>query len=247
VSVARVPAAVDQDRLIARLQQLPRGELLALYDAAAEATECAAAMAQNGTNPVTEVLAGAKRVEEWAHFPPGDVIDAGTHSLFYYHSHAAEERVAGEHGHFHTFVRAKEIDAAVTPAPRQDAGDGGAAAHLVGISTEASGRLMRLFTTNRWVTGETWHDAEAVIGMLDHFDITTPAPSRELNRWVSATVRMFRPQIVDLVRARDAAVAAFARTHPQSDVYENRDLMVTSEATVDFLGQIHAIETTLAA
>ncbi len=50
-------------------------ELLAMYDAAAEVIECAAALADRGKNPVTEVLAGADPVEEWAHFPPGDVID----------------------------------------------------------------------------------------------------------------------------------------------------------------------------
>lgn len=244
-----MPPAADQSRLIVQLRQFPRRELLALYDAAAEATECAAAMAQSGTNPVTEVLSGAGVVEEWAHFPAGDVVDAGTHSLFYYHSHAAEERVAGEHGHFHTFVRPKEIDPAFEPAPLKDASDSDAAAvtHLVGISTDASGRLIRLFTTNRWVTGEVWYDAEAAVDLLDHFDITTQAPSPQLNRWVTAAVRMFRPQIANLIRARDAAVTAFARARPESDVYENRDLMVTSEVAVDFLAQIRAIEAALKA
>ncbi len=62
------------------------------------------------------MLSGADVVEEWAHFPPGDVIDAFTQSQYYYHAHAAEERVAGEHGHFHTFVRPKKLDPTLTPA-----------------------------------------------------------------------------------------------------------------------------------
>ena len=246
-----MPAAEQQDRLIARLRQFPRTQLLAMYDAAAEAIECATAMAQSGTNPVTDVLGGADVVEEWAHFPAVDVIDDGTHSLFYYHSHAAEERIAGEHGHFHTFVRPKEIDPALKPAPIKDAPkaneEGTGVTHLVGISTDASGRLIRLFTTNRWVTGEVWYEAETVIGLLDRFDITTEAPSPELNRWVTAVVHIFRPQIVDLIRARDAAIAGFARAHPDSDVYEDRDLQVTSEINVDFLAQIRAIEAALQA
>jgi hypothetical protein len=239
-------ASADEHRLMARLRQLPHAELLAMYDAAAEATECATALARRGANPVTEVLSGADVVEEWAHFPPGDVLDAHTHSQFYYHSHAAEERVAGEHGHFHTFVRPKKIDSSLQPVALKAAPsvDDTAAwvTHLVGISTDASGRVIRLFTTNRWVTGEVWYDADAVIGLLDRFDVTVATPSSELNRWVTAVIHMFRPQIADLIHARDVAIADFARTHPASDVYEDRALQVTSEIDIDFLGQIRAIE-----
>jgi len=223
------------------LRRLPREDLLAMYDAAAEATDAAAALAQKGTNPVTEALAGATAVEEWMHFPQGDVVDPRTHSQFYYHAHAAEERAAGEHGHFHTFVRPRRIDPALTPAADAAAGDN-ACTHLIGISTDASGRLIRLFTTNRWVTGEVWLDAETVIALLDRFDMTVDAPSPDLNRWVGAIVRMFRPQIEDLIRARDEAVAA----HGGDDVFEDRALQITSEVPVDFLAQIRAIESALA-
>ena len=203
-----------------------------LYDAAAEAVECAAALADAGKNPVTEVLGGADVVEEWTHFPAGDVVDLQTRSQFYYHAHAAAERVPGEHGHFHTFLRA---------ASR------GAVTHLVGMSTDAGGNLIRLFTTNRWVTDETWQDADAVIGMLERFDITTAAPSRALNRWVSAIVRLYRPQIVELIGARDQAISAWRAAHPQRDVFEDRELQVTSEMPVDFLAQVSAVEAALAA
>ena len=37
--------------------------------------------------------------------------------------------------------------------------------------------------------------------MLERFAITIEPPSRALNRWVSAVIRLFRPQIVDLIRA----------------------------------------------
>lgn len=229
--------------MVERLKQLPRDELLALYDAAAEATECAAALAQIGTNPVTEALGGATVIEEWMHFPDGDVIDPRTHSQFYYHAHAAEERVAGEHGHFHTFIRPRKIDAALAPvAAAGPSNDDNTCTHLAGISTDASGRVIRLFTTNRWMTGEAWYDADAMISLLDCFDITVEAPSRDLNRWVGAVMRMFRPQIEDLIRARDVAVAS----HASDNVFEDRTLQVTSEIPVDFLEQIRAIELALA-
>ncbi len=81
----------------------------------------------------------------------------------------------------------------------------------IGISTDATGRPIRLFTTNRWVTGEIWHDADSVIGMLERFDITVAAPARELNRWLSALLRLFRPQIVELVRRARRNDRALAR------------------------------------
>ena len=44
--------------------------------------------------------------------------------------------------------------------------------------------------------------------MLERFAITIEPPSRALNRWVSAVIRLFRPQIVDLIRARDETIAS---------------------------------------
>ncbi|HVZ52406.1 MAG TPA: hypothetical protein VG986_10595 [Pseudolabrys sp.] len=241
------PADIDHDQLVARLLELPRDELVALYDAAAEAVACATALAENGTNPVTEVLAGADTVTEWDHFPASDVVDPETHSQFYYHAHAAEERVAGEHGHFHTFVRPKPLFPDLAPVAVPDgAGDEPTwVAHLVGISTDASGNVIRLFTTNRWVTGEVWYGADSVVGMLDRFAMTGEAPSPELNRWVTAVLAMFRPQIADLLLARDARLAQYRAAHPAGDVLEDRALQVTSEVPANFLAQIRAIETAL--
>lgn len=236
--------------MVERLRHLGRGELLGLYDAALEAITCLDALAKAGKNPVTKVLGDAPVVNEWAHFPRGDVTDPSTCSQYYYHAHAAEERVSGEHGHFHTFVRPKTLVPELRQAAPADATisepDATSVTHLIGIATDALGRPIRLFTTNRWVTGEVWHNAEDVIGMLDRFDMTVGQPSHELNRWVTAIVRLFRPQIVDLIRARDEAIAQWQVAHPKCDVFEDRDLQVTSQIAIDFLAQVRAIEAALA-
>jgi hypothetical protein len=117
--------------------------------------------------------------------------------------------------------------------------------HLVGISTDASGKLIRLFTTNRWVTDEAWYGAGDVIGMIDYFDMTGDTPSPALNRWVTGVTGMFRPQIADLIRARDEAIARQRAAHPDRDVFEDRELQVTSEVPIDFLAQVRAIEAAL--
>ncbi|MCF8476160.1 MAG: hypothetical protein K9G60_03965 [Pseudolabrys sp.] len=240
----------DQSAIVDRLRLLERAELLAMYDAAGDVIECVAALAERGKNPVTEVLESAGTVEEWAHFPAGDVIDPVSHSQFYYHAHAAEERASGEHGHFHTFVRPKKLFPDLAPVAVAESmasiPEPAWVTHLAGLSTDASGHLIRLFTTNRWVTDEAWYAADAVIDMLDRFDIAADKPSLELNRWVSAVIRMFRPQIADLLRARDEAVARWQTAHPERDVFEDRELQVISQTTVDFLAHIRAIEAALA-
>jgi len=219
------------------LRGLPRSELLAMYTAAGEATACLAAMAGRGINPTTEAINGAPAVEEWAHFPPSDTVDPTTYSRVYYHAHSADERVPGEHGHFHTFVHTVDADGKIDAHSPF--------AHLIGISTDAAGNLIRLFTVNRWVTDETWFDAEIVCSLLDRFHLTNTESSSDLNRWVQAIMRMFRPQIEHLIRSRDTAVAAFHAAHPDKDVLENRALRVPSEMPVDFLAQIRAIELAL--
>ena len=64
--------------------------------------------------------------------------------------------------------------------------------------------------------------------MLDRFEIDHAQPSWPVNRWISAMFRLFRPQIVELLRERDAVVADWQKKHPDSDVFEDRDLDLLS-------------------
>ncbi len=59
------------------------------------------------------------------------------------------------------------------PAP----GDNDALSHIIAISMDKAGNATRLFTTNRWVTGETWYSAPDVIAMIDRFVIDVARPS----------------------------------------------------------------------
>jgi Domain of unknown function (DUF6969) len=212
-----------------------------MYQAAAEATSCLAAYADAGINPVTAAIAGAASVIEWTHYPTGDAV--GSNCQFYYHSHAAGERATGEHGHFHVFLRTKQPG--FEPRLGVESGETASLSHLVGMSMAASGSITRLFTTNRWVTGETWYGAHAMIRMLDEVVAQSPRSSCDLGRWVTATLGMFRPQIEDLIHARDSRLVEFEITHPGCTVLEDRALYVTSERPVDFLCQIRAIEAAL--
>ena len=121
-----------------------------------------------------------------------------------------------------------------------------AVCHLVGIGVDKRGRAVRLFTTNRWVTDETWQEAEAVTAMLDGFTIGHAQPSWPVNRWISSVLRLFRPQIAALLTERDRTVNHWAGSHPDTDTLEDRALEVTSEVAVSVETQLSAVERALA-
>ncbi|WP_410328127.1 DUF6969 family protein [Marinobacter sp.] len=68
---------------------------------------------------------------------------------------------------------------------------------------DAWGYPTDLFTVNRWVTDESWLPASTTATVLDQFTIDHAYPSWPLNRWLTAMVRGFRPQIEALLRHRD--------------------------------------------
>ncbi len=223
------------------LARLPRGELLRLAEAGEEVAEIQRVLAKTGDNVVGELLRLEPTFYEWDHYPTGDVHDAETGAQYYYHAHAAEERFADEHGHFHAFVRPKlRPRGQPAPGPGRDL-----LCHLVAISMNAEGVPFRLFTVNRWVTGETWYPAEEALALLDDFAVRLARPSYVTNRWIGACVRLFRPQIVALIQARDRVVGDWRRRYPGRDVLEDRQLEVTSTLQVSVAGQIRAIAAAL--
>ena len=124
--------------------------------------------------------------------------------------------------------------------------------HIIGISMDIYGQAFRLFTTNRWVTGETWFDAPDVINLADRFSIDHAQPSWPTNRWIGAMMTVFHPQIVALIQQRDVAMTAWAERHPPTDrdhdetVHDDRNLNVTSQMWISLDEQLDAIETVLA-
>ena len=204
-----------------------------------------------------ELTAGGAAAE-WRHYPEGEVYDPATHAQYFYHAHPARERAPSEHGHFHLFLRAEgmpegvrplllpELAVADAPArPPQAApakrGARDEVSHLVAIAIDDRGRLCRLFTTNRWVTGETWYPADDVIAMLDRFQLGDDLPPVAANRWLGAVVQLFRPQIAALLRARDEAVMAWRRRR-RTHVFEDPRLEIASSLEVDLAAQLRFVE-----
>ena len=215
-------------------------ELEEMAAAGAEVLECCRVLAKTGDNVVGEALREGGEFIEVNHYPPGDVYDSESHSQYYYHAHRE-----GEHGHFHTYLRPKGMPARMKPAPVPDFvppdNDNDAISHIVAISMNEFGVPIGLFTTNRWICGDTWYKAKDVCAMVDLFDIDHARPSWPMNRWVTAMMILFKPQISDLLHKRDKVVAAWQKKHPDRNVYEDRELDITSNMPISVDDQIRDV------
>ena len=238
--------------------RVSRAEIAQMTAAAVAIRACRSEFAVRNTDPVSEVTAGSPTVCDWRHYPEGEVYDSTSHAQFFYHAHPLTSRPTSERGHFHTFLRADGMPSGIAPlllpelaiantaalsphgAPRKR-GARDEVSHLIAIAVDARGEPIRLFTTNRWVTGETWYRAADVIEMLDRFVVTEPEPSAVLNCWIGAVIGLFRPQIAALLRARDETVMAWRRRR-RTQVFEDLRLEVTSSLEIDLDAQLSYVD-----
>lgn len=227
---------------------LPRQTLLGMRDAGERVLECLRILNNTDDNIVGELIKNVETFYEWNHYPDGDIYDSITHSQFYYHAHPPEER-PGEHGHFHTFIRPKGMPEDIKPAPvpdyeaPEDPDDN--LSHIIAVSMDGAGLPIKLFTTNRWVTGEVWYTASDVHRLINLFHIDHAQPSWPVNLWISSMVQLFDPQVRALVNRRDQVITEWAENHPGASVFEDRELEVTSECDIDIDAQRMAVEKAL--
>ena len=235
-------------------------------EAAAVLRECHRRFAAEGSSPVAMATGGGAAFA-WRHYPEGEVYDPSTHAQYFYHRHGRAARPhpaeAAEHGHFHLFLRGEGIPAGIAPlllpelavanvrAERHSApakrGSRDEVCHLVAIAMDARGEPTRLFTTNRWVTGETWYCGEDVVALLDRFRVQTDGASALLDRWLGALVRLYRAKIGDLLRERDQAVVKWRWRWPRRNAFEDTRLEITSSVAIDLAARLAAAEAPVAA
>jgi hypothetical protein len=186
--------------------------------------DCLLEMGEAGSNPVLEVIPADAAVVEQTHYPAPWLDFNGGPLRAYYHCHPQPTRIVGEHGHFHLFART---------SPKQWT-------HLGALSMDPQGQPRVLFSTNRWVTDESWLTAEALQRMpLPELDSSALAP---VERWLYAMVHLFHEQFIELWWMRDDRLTGIIATHPQEDMLENREYYVLSQISIDLLAKL---ETTL--
>ncbi|MFT6556493.1 DUF6969 family protein [Sneathiella sp.] len=220
-------------------------ELEEMAEAGQYVLNCYRVLAKTSDNIVGELIKGHDTFYEMEHYPPGDVFDPETHSQYYYHAHRD-----GEHGHFHTFLRSDGMMAGEEPVSGQshmsymDERDDNIC-HLIAVSMDNRGFPLSLFTTNRWVTAENWYAAEDVVAFVDRFEIDVAQPSWPVNIWLTALIRLYKPVIRQLILERDQKIIEWQSTYPERDVFEDRDLEVTSEFKISVEEYLTEIENRL--
>ncbi len=229
--------------LAAALAALSGEELDRMQQSGALITENLRLLKKSSQNMVGQCLANQGTFFEDEHYPKGDVYDSESHAQYYYHAHRPE---SGEHGHFHTFLRAAGMPRMVKPvaysgkAKRPSGKD--ALSHIVAVSMNRPGMPVGLFTTNRWVTDETFYPAADVIKMLDRFSIEQSYPCLATNRALTAALNLFKPQVIALLDQRDRTIEAWSQSYPDRDVYEDRELEITSIIDINVNQQLAAIK-----
>jgi hypothetical protein len=234
-----------------------QAEIVQMIAAAAVIRDCRGDLAARNTDLVREVI-GSSAICDWRHYPDGEVFDPTSHAQYFFHAHGPDGGPPSERGHFHTFLRSEGMPSGVMPLllpevavadvaalPPQAAplkrGERDEVSHLIAIAVDVRGEPVRLFTTNRWVTGETWYRAEDVAQMLDRFVIAEREPSAVLNRWIGAMIHLFRPQIAALLQARDETVMAWRRRR-RTHVFEDPRLEITSSLDIQLDTQLALVD-----
>ncbi|NGX50228.1 MAG: hypothetical protein K1060chlam2_00069 [Chlamydiae bacterium] len=220
-------APIDEAELKGKLELCTTEQLQAMDRAGREIEEWNRLLKSGGSHIVKEVLRGEGAFSEMDHYPLKDIYDRETLSQYYYHTHKK-----GKQGHFHLFLRQREEPDSYV--------------HLLAITMDDEGYPIELFTTNRWVTGESWFPADDVKNMVEDFHIEHSRPSKAVNRWLTAMLLLFRPQILQLIDRRDQTQIEYMQRLSLKENLENRNLEITSKSKISIDLQMRVISELLA-
>lgn len=184
--------------------------------AAAELVTALREVEEGGSNLLAAFI-GDEPFVAFQHYPEDDFWDPETCAQFYFHAHNPGTREA-EVGHIHCFHRPGGRDSEAAPH------------HLVAIALDAVGRPCSLFTTNRWVTQETFLPAPAAREVALHYG---PSGDDVPSRVVAAIFGLYREEIMTLLDERDAVLAARMAETPGSVPLEDHSLEIVSKRAVD--------------
>lgn len=185
-----------------------------------------AGYARKGIALCQAALYGAQDFIEWTHYPANDCTDADSGFEFYYHAHSRDEMSADEHGHFHVF--------------RRDPHRADKFFHVIGVSLDARGLPIRLFTTNAWVTGEAMAPAAKVAKAAQQFCVRANGRAAPVARWLTALVQLYATDIAELARERDEKLNRLASAgQPKKVLQQNRRVRVLSQRRVNVLKKLN--------
>ncbi|MBO6608718.1 hypothetical protein [Altererythrobacter sp.] len=213
-------------------------------DAAHTVIETITQMAQEQRPLMLRVLPDGGESHFWKHYPKGDARDAKTRSRWYYHVHAPGSRDEGEHGHFHLFLHRTQLPMGLEPKvwPPQGEDCKAHVTHLVGLSIDTVGIPRAWFTVNRFVTNEFLFPADVMIEHLPDFNVDETKEDDLVNRFVTAMVALYREEIAELLRQRDARHVELVAKHGEKGYEKESGVEVLSQIPIDLDAKISSLD-----
>jgi hypothetical protein len=221
-------------RIAASLGALDRAHRVRARAAADALIVCLHKFIGAGQVPLSAVVGQTATPKIWQHYQPAEAMamDGRPGALhYYYHAHSTPGAQATEHGHFHLFAQLGADDEGVARYT-----------HLIAIGVDARGLPIRLFTTNRWVTDETWLPADRLIALAEQIADTRARRNDPVDGWLRAQLGVFAPQITELLRHRDRRMAARREEGGRPGLFEDRRLHVVSQCLVSVERQLTALD-----
>jgi len=188
------------------------------------------ALSNDGISILGELLRdhGDAPIEPWEHYPEDDCRDPNSGAMFYYHAHHPNEWARDEHGHFHLFVR---------PSAEGDF------THVMALSMTPYGVPNGLFATNGWVTDEVMLPADQVLQLMDErWEITRARPSWLVVQWISALLKIVRPQLEELLQRRDNAIGWTGDGLSSTGILDDDQTHILSELPLNLIDMLEAVQ-----
>lgn len=158
---------------------------------------------------------------EYDHKYPEPVLSfSGMGLRAYYHCHSWSSPPAGEHGHFHIFVRMSD----------------GRWTHLAGLSMDKQGQPLQWFTVNHWVTGEHWKEPAEIM-----MEIDTMRECEDwllVEQWLWHMIEFYRPVLETLLAERDARVNKLMSCGGREELMQDRNIYILSSQDIDLFNDI---------
>jgi len=180
----------------------------------------------------------------WTHYPKADARSQSCKARWYYHVHAEGDRDEDEHGHFHLFLHRTQLPEGLEPKVWPPQGEDAKAhvTHVIGLSINKMGIPRAWFVTNRFVTNEFLYPADVMIKHLPDFNVDDTKEDELVNRFVTAMVALYRSEIADLLKERDARHAELLQEHGDAAYEKASGVDVLTQIPIDLDAKISTLE-----
>ncbi len=166
-------------------------------------------------------------------YPQDEVVDFDSHSSYFYHSHRPEE-----HGHFHIYYSDEDQMDQYSSFACWDSEH--INMHIAAISMHPDGEPIGLFAPNHWISKDKLYKAPDMLEMISQFEISHPYPSWPSNQWVNYMLKLFRPQLVELLQKRDQRLFESGKATDQ--ILKDEKIDVLSSVSISIKDQMEMID-----